>query len=244
VAPPPAPELGWKDFLKAIGIIWAIEVVLGILTAVIMLAASGFQPQSMALRLEYVFPSLVLSWIATFAVVWYFACRKIRRPVRQALALRAVSWKTALRCAGVGVAAAFVAGILMFFFANEKGYITDLALKPPDEEGGGPVIAPLFLLVLFLVPPLEELYYRGFVYPSLRRLVGVPVAFAAVVLWFGIIHPPPLYGDWAGVAVVTGMGAVFTYLRQRYDSVLPSIAAHLAYNGTLGIAGVFFSAFE
>ncbi len=161
VEPSPPRDVGWKDFLKAIGIIWAVEIVLGILTAFIMLAASGFQPNAMTPRMEYLLPTLVLSWFATLCVVWYFACRKYRHSIRTAFAVRAIPWKTALRCVAFGAVAAVMAGFLMYFFANGKGYIIDLALQNPEEEGGEPSLSPLFLVMMILVPPFEEIYYRG-----------------------------------------------------------------------------------
>ncbi|MCC6698651.1 MAG: CPBP family intramembrane metalloprotease [Candidatus Hydrogenedentes bacterium] len=234
----------WKDLFKALGIIWGIEIVLNVFAAMVMLAASGFQPKAMTLRIEYLLPSLVLSWIATLGVAWYFACRKYRFPILEAFAVRAIPRKTMARCLFIGIVSAVLAGVLMHFFATGEGYIVDLALNPADEEGGKPTLSPLFVLMLLMVPPLEEIYYRGFLYPALRRLAGVPVAFAAIVLWFGVIHTPQLFGDWVGVAVVTLMGVVFTFMRQHYDSILPSMISHFTYNATLALAAIVGSALE
>ena len=235
---------GWKDLFKAIGIIWTVEIALNVLAAIVMLAAAGFKPQALTLRMEYVLPSLALSWIATLCVAWYFSCRKYRCAIRHAFAVKAVPWKTVWRCLLIGAVAAALAGVLMHYLGTGEGYIMDLALNPSDEEGGEPTLSPLFLLMLLMVPPFEEIYYRGFLYPALRRLTGVPVAFVAVVLWFGIIHTPQLFGDWVGVAVVTVMGVVFTFMRQHYDSILPSMISHFAYNATLALATIVGSALE
>ena len=234
---------GWRDLFKALGIIWAVEIVLSVVTAIALLAASGFRPQELTLRVEFIVPSLVLSWIVTLSVAWYFACRKFRRPVRQAFALHLISWNTALKCFSLGVATAVIAELLIQFFGNEKGYIVDLALQV-DENDGTESLSLVFVAIAVLVPPIEEIYYRGFLYPTLRRLAGVPLAFVAIVLWFGLLHTPQLFGNWVAVVVVTAMGAVYTYVRQRYDSIFPSVITHFTYNGALLLFGIVASAFE
>lgn len=67
---------------------------------------------------------------------------------------------------------------------------------------------------------------------------------AGARLWFGLIHTPQLFGDWVGVAVVTVMGAVFTFMRQRYDSIFPSMISHFTYNATLALAAIVGSTLE
>jgi membrane protease YdiL (CAAX protease family) len=91
-----------------------------------------------------------------------------------------------------------------------------------------------------LAPLLEELFFRGFLYPVLVRRLGV---FAAVLLTsagFGLIHAPQLCRAWAPVLVVFLVGLALTITRALTKSVASSLLIHIAYNGT--ISALIFAA--
>jgi hypothetical protein len=85
------------------------------------------------------------------------------------------------------------------------------------------------------LPILEELYYRGFLFSVFKGLVGTIGSAIIVVLWFSLIHAPQIGGDVAGVVVITCVAGLLTYLRYRYDSLIPAVAAHMSYNATLAL---------
>lgn len=232
---------GWRGLAKILAIIWAVELATGLLMGAVMFTAAGFDSTQVQMRIEYVLPAMLLTWTVALLTMWYFACRRFGRSLCEVAAIRRVPGKTLLHSLVLGFACGAIAIVLMAFFANEKGYILDLALEPPKDEGGQPTLSPLFALVALSVPVLEEVYYRGFLYSILRRLAGVSVSFVVIINWFAAVHVPQIFGDWAGVATIFVMGVVFTYLRQRYDSILPSLTAHFVYNGTLVTAGLLGS---
>ncbi|GMV95406.1 MAG: hypothetical protein AMXMBFR82_51840 [Candidatus Hydrogenedentota bacterium] len=234
-------EPGWKDLATAVGIIWAIELGLSFLTLAVLFGVSGFNPAALEIRVQYLLPAMTFSWLGTLVVIWYFGSRKYCIPLREAFALRAVSWRKLAYCGAAGLGLAVVAGILMSFLSTGEGAIMDLVFDPPSEEGGQPTLSPYFALIAVALPALEELYYRGFLYGALKRLAGTSVAIVVVVVWFGIVHAPQLVGDWTGVIVVTIMGGIFTGLRQWFGSIFPSMVAHVSYNAVLVVAGLIGS---
>jgi CAAX protease family protein len=91
-----------------------------------------------------------------------------------------------------------------------------------------------------LAPLMEELFFRGFLYPVLVRRVGVVLAILLTSAGFALIHRPQLGGAWAPVLVVFLVGLVLTITRALSKSVASSLLIHIAYNGT--ISALIFAA--
>jgi membrane protease YdiL (CAAX protease family) len=91
-----------------------------------------------------------------------------------------------------------------------------------------------------LAPLLEELFFRGFLYPVLVRRLGVALAVLLTAAGFGLIHAPQLGRAWAPVLVVFLVGLVLTITRAVTKSVASSLLIHIAYNGT--ISALIFAA--
>jgi hypothetical protein len=107
--------------------------------------------------------------------------------------------------------------------------------SPFDEFFSHPSDA--YLVAVFSVtlgPLMEELFFRGFLYPVLARRTGAPVAVLFTALPFGLIHYLQ-YQSWSAVLVVTLVGVVLTIVRAITKSVGASFLVHAGYNGTLMI---------
>jgi membrane protease YdiL (CAAX protease family) len=92
-----------------------------------------------------------------------------------------------------------------------------------------------YLMAVFAVtfgPLMEELFFRGFLYPVLARRIAVPGAVLLTALPFGLIHYLQ-YKSWAAVLVITLVGVVLTVVRAVTKSVAASFLVHVGYNGTL-----------
>ena len=71
----------------------------------------------------------------------------------------------------------------------------------------------LSLFGVTLAPLLEELFFRGFLYPVLARRLGVVAAVILAAASFGLIHAPQLGRAWAPVLVVFLVGLALTIAR-------------------------------
>ena len=92
-----------------------------------------------------------------------------------------------------------------------------------------------YLIAVFAVtfgPLMEEIFFRGFLYPVLARRTGVVLAILFTALPFGAIHYFQ-YKSWAAVLLVTLVGVVLTTVRAVTKSVAASFLVHAGYNGTL-----------
>jgi membrane protease YdiL (CAAX protease family) len=92
-----------------------------------------------------------------------------------------------------------------------------------------------YLLAAFALtagPLMEEIFFRGFLYPVLARRIGVASAVVLTALPFGLIHYLQ-YKSWAAVFVVALVGVVLTLVRVVTKSVAASFLVHVGYNTTL-----------
>ncbi len=92
-----------------------------------------------------------------------------------------------------------------------------------------------YFTVLFAVslgPFMEELFFRGFLYPVLARRLGVAAGILLTALPFGLMHYLQ-YRSWSAVLIIVLVGVVLTTVRAMTKSVASSFLAHVGYNGAL-----------
>jgi membrane protease YdiL (CAAX protease family) len=93
-----------------------------------------------------------------------------------------------------------------------------------------------YLMAVFgvtLAPLLEELFFRGMLYPLLRRSWGVAIGVIVTGGAFACIHGIQLGWAWAPVMAIFMVGVVLTLVRERTNSVGASFLVHCGYNTTL-----------
>jgi len=95
-----------------------------------------------------------------------------------------------------------------------------------------------YLLSVFgvtLAPLLEELFFRGFLYPVLARRLGVIVGVFLTALTFALIHGAQLLFSWGPVLVIFLVGLALTIVRALTKSLAASLLVHVAYNATISL---------
>ena len=95
-------------------------------------------------------------------------------------------------------------------------------------------LALSLLLLAVLAPLVEELVFRGLLYGWLAGRWGRNVGWIVSSIAFAAAHTEP-----AHIILVFPLGLLFGWLRQRTDSLLPSLVAHIANNGLALIAAVY-----
>jgi membrane protease YdiL (CAAX protease family) len=79
---------------------------------------------------------------------------------------------------------------------------------------------------------MEELFFRGFMYPVLARRMGAAWAIALTALPFGLIHLPQYGWAWGAALVIFLVGVVCGVVRAVTRSVGASFLVHAGFNGT------------
>ena len=89
----------------------------------------------------------------------------------------------------------------------------------------------LSLIAVSLGPLMEELFFRGFMYPVLARRMGAFWAIVLTALPFGLIHLPQYGWAWGAALVIFLVGVVCGIVRAVTRSVGASFLVHAGYNG-------------
>jgi hypothetical protein len=89
------------------------------------------------------------------------------------------------------------------------------------------------VLLAFVAPLTEELFFRGFVFGVLREKIGVAGGALATGIVFGLVHVTGSPIETVGVLVI--LGVLLCLLFARTGSLLPCIALH-AINNAISFA--------
>ena len=154
-----------------------------------------------------------------------------RHDTRAMFALyRPRSWKRA-----IGMGAALVV-LVYIFLALESPLLhpgKDQGLTPNGWDAGhAPQFVANFIVIVCLVPIVEELTFRGLGFTLLVRY-GEWAAIILVGVLFALVHGIP-----AGIPVFTFFGAGLAYIRSRTDSVIPGMFVHGLFNAIALIAAI------
>lgn len=86
---------------------------------------------------------------------------------------------------------------------------------------------------LSFAPLMEELFFRGFLYPVVARRWGVAGGVVVTAALFAFIHASQLAHAWAPLLLLFIVGVVLTVARAKTGSVATTFLIHVGYNGTL-----------
>ncbi len=90
-----------------------------------------------------------------------------------------------------------------------------------------------YMLAFFgvlVAPFVEEIFFRGFVYPALARFTGIATAVVITAAGFALLHGGQLANSWAPLAILFVVGTVLTIVRARTRSVAICVLMHMGYN--------------
>jgi len=166
---------------------------------------------------------------------------------RTKLRLRNFGWKTLLL--------GFVLGIFMYLLLQALAIISaSLGFPVQSSEtsvslgglAGWERVILLYIAAPFIVPMIEEIFFRGYTMgfiqdafknPKIGAWVGVIVS----SLVFGLAHVQGFssYGDIFLVCWTTIIAFVNALLMLKFKSLYPSFALHMGYNGITVLSTIF-----
>jgi hypothetical protein len=168
--------------------------------------------------------------VAAYPIVIVFMMTLVRNKARERF-WRAIQWNwpgpAMLRFLIAGAAFAFAVEFASRWLPIPKSLPVDRFFT--DTNGA-------YMMAAFgitLAPLLEELFFRGMLYPVLRRSVGVGLAVVLTAIAFAFIHGAQLGYAWAPLLSIFVVGIVFTAVREKTNSVAASFLMHCGYNLSL-----------
>ena len=209
------------------------EAILGILAvwAIAVIAANSrgllgrvFGPAEIPFWVGYVLA--LAEDVLILALLFYLLTIKHGEGLVDGLHLRAGPWRWTVGAAAFGVVTC-VGVILLLKVLDVKAYGTfELGLGDPVEK----VLVTVTVLATAFA---HELYYRGLIFPLLRRGVGTPLAVIAVTVWFGLAHFSRVEAHAHLVVIMGFLGLATTLVRHFSKSLGPAVAMNLAYSVSL-----------
>jgi membrane protease YdiL (CAAX protease family) len=136
-----------------------------------------------------------------------------------------------------------LAGALLWLAVIGLSRILPNPKEPLPIEQAFQSTAAAYVLAIFgvtLGPLMEELFFRGMLYPALARRVGMTASIVITALFFALLHASQLANSWSPLLIIFVVGVVLTVIRARSGSVAASFMVHAAYNSALFIA-IYFS---
>jgi membrane protease YdiL (CAAX protease family) len=167
--------------------------------------------------------------ILTFGIVWLVVTEGGRYPFWKTVGFEwPPSWKPWKGIAVSAVFAVVLLGIGALVTSLYGGSKTQLDLL--IESSYQARLATAFLAVA-TAPLIEELIYRGVLYPALERTIGMGFAIAVVSLMFAGVHVLQYSNNLAVIAVITLLSISLTMVRAFTGKLLPCFVIHLVFNG-------------
>ncbi len=167
---------------------------------------------------------LFFAHLLTLAVGWMVVTQGMRRPFLQTLGWR---WHPRFRLRHVLVTVGGLYGLIfalsLLLPSRETAFDRLLQISPHVRI----VIA---LLAVGTAPLVEELVYRGILYPTLQLRLGRARAVVFVTLLFAVVHYPQYSASTLILVAVTVLSFVITMIRAYTGQLLPCVVTHLVYN--------------
>ncbi|HEY1465359.1 MAG TPA: CPBP family intramembrane glutamic endopeptidase, partial [Terriglobales bacterium] len=126
-------------------------------------------------------------------------------------------------------------GIVLLFAIQGLGHFLPIPKEVPFDKFFENA-RDAYLTSIFAIsfgPFMEEVLFRGFLYPVLARRIGMVASILITGITFGLIHGAQLSFAWGPVLMISVVGIVLTTVRAIKKSVAASLIVHIAYNFTL-----------
>ncbi|MBN2582998.1 MAG: CPBP family intramembrane metalloprotease [Planctomycetes bacterium] len=129
-------------------------------------------------------------------------------------------------------------GLGVAYFVTVEVLLLHVSLgKPMLGAGQTDVVKLLFVTVLYIVAAMvNELFYRGLIYPLVRRAIGVLGSVLVVTLWFALVRSAYAGGDWWRTGAVVGLSLILTLARVFSRGVAAPIGIHLGFGLSLCVS--------
>ena len=235
-APPPFPRkrksdedpawTGW-DVLMIVGVLIGATFVFGLVVVgtAWLLAHGKIPPGKLAEKPELLLTAQLLAYVAVLAFMYSLVASKTGHfwgPVH---------W----RWPATWVAFVF-GGALLYMGLAGVGQLLPIPKHLPIDRffANSREAMIMSIFAVTFAPFMEELFFRGFLYPVLARRLGVGGGIFLTSAAFAILHGAQLKYSWA-VLIIFLVGVALTTVRAITKSVAASFLVHVGYNGTLSL---------
>lgn len=177
----------------------------------------------------FIVPLQLVVYVATTGFMALLVWARHRTSLPQAIRWNAPDGRRALNAVMVGAALALVSDageIVLHRWIPKSLPITDYFHDRPSAL----LLAGFAVLV---APLMEEIFFRGFLYPGLARWTGAVPSILITASAFTLLHGSQLSFSWAPLLLIFVVGLALTVARATTKSVATCVIIHMAYNFAL-----------
>jgi len=214
-----------------------VSIFVGIAAGIIAVAALGLKPDESGF-LAFVTQTILYSLLPISILSGYSVLMVTRWLARDVITdgeVTGVGWvkSSPMKClAGAALGAVIYCSTIFLvssLFPNLKpesgGPIEAMAKQ------GGVMLLLLIIAVVIFAPLVEEFLFRGVMLAGFTRSFGFPVAAFFCTSLFVLVHLEAIMRYTPAVIPLTGLALGAIWVRVKFKSVWPAIAAHFGYNG-------------
>jgi membrane protease YdiL (CAAX protease family) len=219
---------GWDIVLLLAAALFALFFVGGIVFGVAAHIYGGtVTPTELSRDPKVLVPAQALSYVAL--LIFMGVLLRLRYHARF---LHAVQWRWP---AGADWLKYVAGGILLAGLIQALSYLFPMPPSLPIDKYFRDATSAWLLagFGILVAPPVEELFYRGFLYPVLARPLGVFWGVVLTSIPFALMHASQLASAWAPLFMLFLVSVALTLTRAKTGSVAASVLVHMAYNTTL-----------
>ena len=201
----------------------------GLAAFVAMHVAAGHAGPRVSDLLSEVRFQLPVQFVSYALTVWFVlltARMKYKRSLGEALQWRTLGPST-WAFLPAGVVLALVSQLIPVLFPSNKTFPIEKMIKDPISGWS------MAFFGVCIAPFVEEMFFRGMIYPVIERRWGLEPAVLVSALLFASIHSAQLAGALPELSAIFLVGVALGYVRGRSGSLVPGFLMHTAYNATL-----------
>lgn len=233
-------RLAWLEVVKGVGL-WVVSVLLLVFIPLVALlpyvfyklATVGpavFTPESLASDKWLIFYSvagILPTHLITLAFAWFLVTEGGRRSFG-----KTVGWEWPGRPKRVTLISVLIAlGLYALAFGVTSIYGGNKTDLDRLIESSMYTRVATALVAVATAPLIEEVIYRGVLYPAVEKMTGAVFAIIVVSLLFAGVHVWQYKDNIGVILVITLLSFTLTVARAVTGTMLPSFIIHLVFNG-------------
>jgi uncharacterized protein len=224
---------GWRDIVRAI-VLSAVSLV--VLFVLLVIAIVVRQLMGMSDNLIVLGAGVELGFYGIILLAIYWTTVRRYHSPWTALGLRPVprGWLVLAPLLTLGMLTVGAAMTSAISALQGQQFVNPQVHDMSQGQQLTPLHLVMFLFGTAIVAPIvEELFFRGMLYPLLRRRLPAWLAIVANAAIFAALHFIPIL-----LPMLFVMGLLLTFVRARTHSIIPGILIH-ALNNAVFVLGVY-----
>ena len=228
LAPEPEPPFGLFEVILAFAAMLFAVLFCGLLAIAIahhLPAFSHLKAAELAENPRILLPAQLAAYLLLIVALWRLFARHHGLGL-----LNALGWRWPQRWGRFPVF-----GILLAVSVQLVAHCLPTPPEPPVDKMMQTAL-DAWLMTAFgvlIAPFVEEMLFRGLLFPALARRTGALLSLLVTSALFGATHAAQLGGVWSQVSLIVLVGAVLTLVRWRSHSLASSTLVHMGYNAAL-----------